>query len=125
MDDRFLRKANPAPFLDSDDDTPLLRLLRDLFIERAAPYCVKELAADLGVSVFSVYKMFAGDRPLRAETLLHIIGFVAFKDAKDSRLVDLIVGHAGFVAMPKAAGENIQTLRQIYELAQEITKREG
>lgn len=123
MDNRFLRvKPIRDQFLD-DDDSPLLQLLRDLFIERNAPYCVKELAADMGISVFSVYKMFAGDRPLRAETLIHIIGFVAFKDGKDTRLVDFIVGHAGFVAMPKMA--HAESIREILAIAADITKKEG
>ena len=121
-DPRFLRKANTQPFLD-EEDAPLLRLLRDLFIERNAPYCVKELAADLNVSVFSLYKMFAGDRPLRADTLLHIVGFIAFKNDKDTRLVDFVCGHAGFVAMPKMA--HADGIREILAIAADITKKEG
>jgi hypothetical protein len=124
MESYLRRKANTPTLLD-EDDTPLLRLLRDLFIENGAPYCIKELAADLGVSVFAVYKMFGADRPLRAETLLHIINFVNFKDPADTRLLDFICDPCGYMAMPKTAKVNIKAVREILALAQELTKKEG
>ena len=142
MDDRFLRKAKDRECLPSAvQNAPELCLLRVMFgipddhdeetlcrlkiNYLGETYAVKELAADMGLSVFSVYKMFSEERPIRFGHALRILDFIHFKNPDDTRLVDFIVGHAGFVAMPKAAGDNIHTLRQIYELTQEITKREG
>jgi AraC-like DNA-binding protein len=122
MSENYLRgKARTSILLD-EDDTPLLRLLRDLFIEHDAPYCVKALASDLGVSVFTVYKMFGADRPLRAETLLHIIHFVNEKNAADTRLLDFICESVGYTPMPQSARMNLKSVREILNLAQAIVK---
>jgi len=123
-DSRYLRKVK-IPILLDEDDTPLLNLLRDLFIENDAPYNIKELAADLGVSVFAVYKMFGADRPLRAETLIRIIQFIAERDSKDYRLADFIVGHAGYVAMPHVKGEDIVGIREILVRAADVMQGRG
>jgi hypothetical protein len=120
-DDRFLRKANTGPFLD-EEDSPLLLLLRDMFIENGAEYCVKELAADLGVSVYSVYKKFGGDQPLRASTLIRIIGFVNFKNPDDMRLIDFINAHAGCTAMPNREGIDHVAARRVVLAAYEAIK---
>lgn len=119
MSGSFLRGKARTPVLLDSDDTPLLVLLRDLFIEHDAPFCVKALAADLGLSVFSVYKMFGADRPLRAETLLHIVRFVG---NKDSRLVDLICGEAGYMPMPSDILADAKSLRALLMHAEEILK---
>jgi len=122
MESYLRRKAIHPQSLD-EDDTPLLRLLRDLFIENRADYCVKELAADLGLSVFSVYKMFGADRPLRAEMLLKIIDFVHFKNPDDTRLLDFVCEPCGYMPMPALIGVNREAVRAILMNAQEWVKK--
>lgn len=117
-DSHFLRKAKITPLLD-EDDTPLLVLLRGLFIEAEAPFCVKGLAAELGVSVYAVYKMFAADRPLRAETLLAIVRHIG---QRDHRLLDLICAEAGYVPMPEDVLQNRKAIRELLEHADRLTK---
>jgi len=121
-DTRFLRKSKPSLFL--DEDQPLLKLLRVMFIETEAEYNVKELAPELGVEVFTVYKMFSAQTRLPAETLIAIMEFVAAKDPTDTRLLDFICEPCGYMPMPKAARMNLKSVREILNLAQEITKRE-
>lgn len=115
-------RVHGGPVLLDADDTPLMVLLRDLFIEQGAPFCVKALASDLGLSVYSVYKMFAADRPLRAETLLAIVRHIG---TRDHRLIDLICGEAGYTAMPSEILEKPAALRELLECAARLTKGEG
>jgi hypothetical protein len=117
-DSRFLRNIK-SPLLLDEDDTPLLVLLRDLFIETDAPFNVKEIASELGVSVFAVYKMFAADRPLRAEALLAIVKHIG---TRDHRLVDLICGEAGYTPMPNNVLADRKALRELLEHAERIIK---
>jgi hypothetical protein len=74
------------------------------------------------VSVFAVYKMFAADRPLRAEALLAIVRFIG---TRDHRLVDLICMEAGYTPMPNNVLENKAALRELLEHAERIIEREG
>lgn len=122
-DPQFLRKSKSSLFL--DEDQPLLKLLRDMFIEATAEYNIKELAADLGVEVSTVYKMFSAQTRLPAQTLLLIMEFVAAKDSTDTRILDFICEPVGFMPMPTSSRMNIKAVREILTLAQEITKREG
>lgn len=112
---RFLRKSRPALFL--TEDQPLLVLLRDLFIEHDAPFCVKELAAELDVEVFTIYKMFSAQTRLPADVLLRIVAHVG---KKDSRLVDLICGEGGYMPMPSDILEDSKSLRALLMHAEEI-----
>ena len=121
-DTRFLRKSKTSLFL--DEDQPLLKLLRDMFIETEAEYNVKELAPALGVSVFTIYKMFTAQVRLPASTLIDIMRFVAEKDSTDTRLLDFICEPVDYMPMPKAARMNLKSVREILALAQEISKRE-
>ena len=122
MDDRFLRvKAKRLLFLSEDE--PLLKLLRDMFIEAEAEYNVKELAPELGVEVSTVYKMFYAQTRLPAETLLAIMEFVHSKDPTDTRLVDFICEPCGFMPMPKLVGVNREAVRAILMNAQEWVKK--
>lgn len=124
MDDpRLLRKAKTPLFLD-DEDSPLLELLRDMFIEGNAEYNIKELAAELGMSVFSLYKKFGGDRVLRATTLLHIINFVYEKNPGDTRLVDFLCEPIGYTAMPNNPKVDGKAVRSILMMAHDWTKKE-
>lgn len=119
-DERFLRNQKTRRYFD-DDDTPLLRMLRDLFIEQGAPFCVKELAAEFGVSVSAIYNVFSARTPLRADALLAIVRHVG---TRDHRLVDLICGEAGYTPMPSNVLENRKAVRELLEHAERITKRE-
>jgi hypothetical protein len=121
MSDPFLRrKSRPSLFL--TEDQPLLVLLRNLFIESEAPFCVKELAAELDVEVFTVYKMFSAQTRLPADVLMSIVHFIG---TRDHRLVDLICGEAGYTPMPNDVLENRKALRELLEHAERLIKREG
>ncbi len=120
---RFLRKQKPSLFL--DEDQPLLRLLRDMFIEAEAEYNVKELAGALGVKVDTVYKMFSAQIRLSADALLAIMEFVAAHDPTDTRILDFICEPVGFMPMPKAAKMNLKAVREIITLADKLTKSEA
>lgn len=115
---RLLGKRKSALFL--DEDQPLLKLLRDMFIEVEAEYNVKELASELGVDVSTIYKMFSAQIRLSADALLAIMEFVAEKDRTDTRLLDFICDPVGYVPMPKAARVNLRSVREILNLAQDI-----
>ena len=122
MDNRFLRvKAKRSLFL-SDEDQPLLKLLRDMFIETEAEYNVKELASELGVEVSTIYKMFSAQTRLPAEALFAIMNFVAAKDPTDTRLVDFLCEPVGYLPMPKLVGKHSETVRAILMLAADLTK---
>jgi hypothetical protein len=121
MSETFLRrKSNASLFL--EEDQPLLILLRSMFIEAEAEYNVKELAPALGVSVFSVYKMFTAQVRLPATTLIDIMNFVSSKDSTDTRLLDFLCEPCGCIPMPKSARMNLKSVREILALAQEIVK---
>jgi hypothetical protein len=119
-DPRFARKSKVSLFL--DEDQPLLVLLRDMFIETEAEYSVKELAPELGVEGFTVYKMFSAQTRLPAETLLAIMEFVHSKDPTDTRLLDFICEPAGFVPMPRLVGIDRKKVREILMVATEAVK---
>lgn len=124
MDTRFLRvKSNSRQFL-TDEDAPLLKLLRDMFIETDAEYNVKELAPELGVEVFTIYKMFSAQTRLPAQTLIDIMAFVASKDSSDTRLLDFICEPVGYMPMPKAARVNLKSVREILTLAQDLCEND-
>jgi len=121
MSEKYLRgKSKPSLFL--EEDQPLLSLLRDMFIEAAAEYNVKELAPELGVSVFTVYKMFTAQTRLPAEILIAIMEFVHSQDSTDTRLLDFICEPCGYTPMPTSARMNLKSVREILELAQSIVK---
>ena len=124
MDNRFLRVKSKRTSFFAEEDQPLLVLLRSMFIDSEAEYNVKELAPGLGVEVFTVYKMFSAQTRLPAETLLAIMEFVHSKDPADTRLLDFICEPCGYMPMPKSTRMNLQSVREILALAQEITKRE-
>jgi len=117
MENYLRRKSRPALFL--TEDQPLLVMLRDLFIEGEAPFCVKELAAELDVEVFTVYKMFSAQTRLPADVLLRIIAFIG---TRDHRLIDLICNEAGYTPMPNDILENRKALRDLLTHAGEILK---
>ena len=122
MDSRFLRvKSTPRTFL-TDEDAPLLKLLRSMFIDAEAEYNVKELAPELGVEVFTVYKMFSAQTRLPAETLLAIMEFVHSKDPSDTRLIDFVCEPCGFMPMPKLVGVDRKKVREILMTAHDLTK---
>jgi hypothetical protein len=121
MESYLRRKSIPRTFL-TDEDAPLLKLLRSMFIDAEAEYNVKELAPELGVEVFTVYKMLSAQTRLPAETLLAIMEFVHSKDPSDTRLLDFICEPVGYIPMPKAARMNLKSVREILNLAQEIVK---
>ncbi len=117
---RLLGKRKSALFL--DEDQPLLKLLRDMFIEVEAEYNVKELASELGVDVSTIYKMFSAQTRLPAQTLMDIMEFVASKSRADTRLLDFLCEPCGYMPMPKAARMNLKAVREIIALADELTK---
>lgn len=123
-DERFLRKAKTAPIFADPEDSELLALLRDMFIEHRAPYCVKELAAARGVSVFTIYRMFSGERSLPADTLLFIVAFVASKDKRDFRLLNFINEHGDCIAVPKVSPAHDDVLQKIMGELADLTKGE-
>ncbi len=86
-------------------------------------YAVKELAADLGMSIFSVYKMFSEERPIRFSTVLRILDFIRFKNPNDMRLIDFITRHAGCTAMPNDILENERAIRDLLTHAGRIINR--
>lgn len=73
-------------------------------------YAVKELAADMGLSPFAIYKMFSEERPIRFASVLRVLDYVRWKNPGDTRLVDFIVGHAGMIAMPKETDPDVVDL---------------
>jgi hypothetical protein len=117
----FLRKSKPSLFL--EEDQPLLKLLRDMFIETEAEYNVKELAPELGVSVFSVYKMFTAQVRLPAEVLIAIIQFVHERNAADTRLLDFICSHAGCMAVAKVNSRHDKALQGIMAQIAELVDK--
>ena len=125
MDENYLRgKARIETFLPDLEESPRLQLLRDLFIEHGAPYCVKALAADLGVSVFSVYKIFNAERPLRASTQDFILAHINGKDKNDTALVDDILGPIGFQAVRKVSPNHDGVIKKIMAQIADLTRRE-
>jgi hypothetical protein len=122
MDNRFLRVKAKRSLFFADEDQPLLVLLRSMFIEHDATYCVKALASDLSVEVSTVYKMFSAQTRLPAETLLAIMEFVNSKDTTDTRILDFICESVGYIPMPQSARMNLKSVREILNLAQEIVK---
>jgi hypothetical protein len=141
MPDQFLRKANGVDSLPADvqceagicllrvifgipddhDEETLCRLKVNYLGET---YAVKELAADLGVSVFSVYKMFSEERPVRFATVLRILDFIKFKDHDDLRLIDFINQHAGCTAMPNHRGVDHLAARKVVMAAYKAIEEE-
>lgn len=121
---RFLRKSKRSLCL-ADEDQPLLRLLRDMFIEAEAEYNVKELAGALGVEVFTVYKMFSAQTRLPAQTLLDIMEFVAAHDPTDTRILDFVCEPCGFMPMPTSARVNLKAVREIITHVSEFVSKEG
>ena len=119
-DKRFLRKSRPSLFL--TEDQPLLVLLRDLFIEHDAPFCVKELAADLDVEVFTVYKMLSAQTRLPADVLLRIVSHVG---KRDTRLIDHICSEGGYFAMPSDILEKAAAVRELLAHAGRLVKEES
>ena len=119
-DPRFARKSKPSLFL--DEDQPLLKLLRDMFIETEAEYNVKELASELGVEVSTIYKMFSAQTRLPAETLLAIMEFVHSKGPTDTRLVDFVCEPIGFMPMPRLVGIDAKKVRKILMDAHDLAK---
>ena len=122
MDNRFLRVKAKRSLFFADEDQPLLKLLRDMFIETAAEYNVKELAPELGVEVFTVYKMFSAQTRLPAEAILAFMEFVHSKDPTDTRLLDFICEPVGFLPMPKLVEVDRKKVRAVLMAAHEITK---
>lgn len=116
-DPRFARKSRPALFL--TEDQPLLVLLRNLFIEADAPFCVKELAAELDVEVFTIYKMFSAQTRLPADVLLRIVAYIG---KRDSRLIDHICAEGGFFAMPSDVLEKAAAVRELLQHAGRLVK---
>jgi hypothetical protein len=110
-DPRFARKSKPSLFL--DEDQPLLVLLRSMFIDTDAEYNVKELAPELGVEAFTVYKMFSAQTRLPAEALLAIMEFVHSKDPTDTRLLDFVCEPFGYTPLPQANGMNMKAVRAV------------
>jgi hypothetical protein len=138
-EERFLRKSNGhEPFPPAVQNGAEVCLLRVMFgIEddgdketlNAAgvrfggeTYAVKELAADLGVSVFSVYKMFSEERPVRFSHAIRILDFIRFKNPDDMRLIDFINAHAGCTAMPNREGIDHVAARRVVLAAYEAIK---
>lgn len=78
-----------------DEDFPLLRLMRGLFIGSGAPYGIDDFADHLGLSSHSLYKMIEGERPLRADVLLSAIIYINKKNRSDVRLLDYVAGTIG------------------------------
>ena len=76
-------------------------------------YAVKELAADMGLSPFAIYKMFSEERPIRFPAVLRILGFVHFKNPDDMRLIDFINAHAVCTAMPNRRGVDHIAARKV------------
>ncbi len=122
-DPGYLRKSKPSFFL--EEDQPLLKLLRDMFIEAEAEYNVKELAPELGVTVFTVYKMFTAQVRLPAEVLIAIIQFAHERNAADTRLLDFICSHAGCMAVAKVNPGHDGALQKIMRELADLTKKEA
>ena len=76
-------------------------------------YAVKELAADMGLSPFAIYKMFSEERPVRFPAVLRILDFIRFKNPDDMRLIDFINAHAGCTAMPNRHGVDHVAARKV------------
>ena len=138
-EERFLRKARNEKSLSSSAQNGLecclLRVLfdveddgdkdalRDAGIPAEGPtYEVKELAADLGLSKFSIYPMFSEDRPLSFPRAMRILDFIHFKNPDDMRLIDFINRHAGCTAMPNRNGIDHAAARRVVMAAYEIIK---
>ena len=136
-DSRFLRKPIPAEYLADDVQKGLLFcLLRVMFDvkddgdeERLAEagiayagetYAAKELAADLGISQFSVYPMLGEGRTLSLERGLCILSFVHFKNPNDLRLIDFIAARAGCTAMPNRRDVDHKAARRLIMEAYEV-----
>lgn len=92
------------------DDQDEERLYQAKVCYLGETYTVKEVAADLGISPFSVYKMLDEQRAIRFSTVLKILDYIRWKNPSDTRLVDFIVGHAGMVSMPKEADPDVVDL---------------
>jgi len=140
MDERFLRKPRSQSILDEGVQiSPVICLLRVMFdipddddfetlqlegVDYSGPtYAAKELADYLGVSVFSIYKMFAEDRPLRIHAFLKILRFIHNKNPRDMRLTDFINGQVGCMAVPKVNSRHDKALQAIMGELAELAKR--
>ncbi len=137
-DAAYLRKSQPAQPLPTEGQSGLeVCLLRVMFgipddndEERLCAakvpylgetYAVKELAADMGLSPFAVYKMFSEERPIRFASALRVLDYVRWKNPDDTRLADFIIAHAGMIAMPRTA--DADTVRKIAALVDDIKGR--
>ena len=85
-------------------------------------YEVKELAADLGLSKFSIYPMLSEDRPISFSRTLRVLDFIHFKNPDDTRLLDFICAGSGYLPMPKSEGMEARKVRAILMAAHDLTK---